>query len=155
MPTSNPVKWSAYAAVSTAMFAAADLKNLATAAGKLSTLAAIDNTAGHQYAWIDLLIDLATAATAGGYAELWWIHAPDGSTYESGADAVFPARPADVIAPVRSTTDDSQRVTVGPVLFPQGLFKPLFRNSSGQSTTNTDSLTQVWFRAFDDEIVTP
>ena len=150
---SNLIKWSAYASTATAMFATTDLKNLATAAGKLSGTA-IDNTAGHQYAYIDLLIDLATAATAGGYVGLWFIKAVDGSTYESGADAVFPARPPDVLIPVRSTTDDSQRVTVGPVLWPQGLFKPLFQNSTGQTTTNTDNLTQVWFRAFDDDLVT-
>lgn len=151
---SNLIKWSAYAATKAALFAAADLKNLATTAGKLSTAGQIDNTAGYQYADIELLIDLATAATAGGYVELWWIKEVDGSTAESGADAVFPARPADGIIPVRSTTDDSQRVTVGPVTWPQGVFTPLFRNSTGQTTTNTDSLTQVYYRAYSDDLVT-
>jgi hypothetical protein len=150
----NPAKWSAYTQTATAMFAAADLKNLANAAGKLSGTA-INNVAGDQYAYIDLLIDLATAATAGGFVSLWFVLALNGSDYESGADAVFPARPADVIIPVRSTTDDSQRVTVGPVLLPNGLFKPLFQNNTGQTTTNTDSLTQVWFRSFNDNMVTP
>ena len=150
----NPSKWSAYAATKTALFAAADLKNLATTAGKLSTASAIDNTAGHQFADLELLIDLATAATAGGLIELWFIKALDGTNYESGADAVFPARSADVIIPVRSTTDDSQVVTVGPVIWPQGLFKVLFRNSTGQTTTDTDSLTQVYYRPYNDNLVT-
>ena len=149
-----PVKWSAYSATKAALFAAADLKNLATTAGKLSTASAIDNTAGHQYADLELLIDLATAAAEGGYVELWFLAALDGSNYESGADAVFPARPADVIIPVRSTTDDSQVVTVKRIVWPQGLFKCLFRNSTGQTTTNTDSLTQVYYRAYDDNLVT-
>lgn len=150
----NPIQWSEYAAAATAMFAAADLKNLATNTGKLSGTA-IDNVAGPQYAYIDLLIDLATAAVAGGYVSLWWIKAMDGSNYESGADAVFPERPADVVIAVRSTTDDSQRVTVGPVQWPNALFKPLFKNNTGQTTTNTDNLTQVWFRPFNDNLVTP
>ena len=143
--------WSAYTATKAEIFAAAELKNIVTTAGTLSD-SAIDNTAGSQYADIELLIDLATAATAGGYVELWFIKAIDGSNYESGADAVFPARPADVIISVRSTTDDSQVVTVGPVLWPQGLFKVLFRNSTGQTTTNTNSLTQVYYRALNENL---
>jgi hypothetical protein len=67
---------------------------------------------------------------------------------------VFPARPADVIIPVLSSTTDSQVVTVGPILWPQGLFKVLFRNSTGQTTTNTNSLTLVRYRAFSDNLVT-
>lgn len=149
----NPVQWSAYGTTKTALFATTDLKNLTTASGKLSTASAIDNTAGSQYAYIELLIDLATAATAGGYVSLWFIKATDGSNYESGADAVFPARPADVVIPVRNTTDDSQVVAVGPVMWPQGLFKVLFQNNTGQTTTNTDSLTQVYYRPFNDNVV--
>ena len=149
----NPVKWSAYAASKAAIFATTELKNIVTTAGAI-TATPVDNTAGHQYAYLEMLIDLATAATAGGYVELWFIKAIDGSNYESGSASVFPARPADVILPVRSTTDDSQIVTVGPILWPQGLFKVVFRNSTGQTTTNTDSLTQVSFRAFNDNVVT-
>lgn len=148
----NHIHWSAYAASKAEIFGAAELKNLATTAGALSD-SAIDNTAGEQYAYLELLIDLATAATAGGYVELWFIHAIDGSSYESAADAVFPARPADVVIPVRSTTDDSQVVTVGPIPWPQGVFKVLFRNATGQTTTNTDSLTLVRYRAFSDNLV--
>lgn len=150
---SNLTKWSAYGAAKAEIFAAAELKNIVTTAGTLSD-SAIDNTVGHQFADIELLIDLATPATAGGYVELWFIKAIDGSNYESGADAVFPARPADVVIPVRSTTDDSQVVTVGPVLWPQGVFKVLFRNSTGQTTTNADSLTLVRYRAYSNDLVT-
>lgn len=149
----SPTKWSAYTATKAEIFAAAELKNIATTAGMLADTAT-DNTAGDQYAYLELLIDLATAATAGGYVELWWIKSIDGTNYESGADAVFSARPADVIIPVRSTTDDSQVVTVGPVMWPQGLFKVLFRNSTGQTTTNTDSLTLLRYRSFNDNLVT-
>lgn len=150
----NPLNWSAYTQTKTALFAAADLKNIATTAGKLSTASAIDNTGGDTLADIELLIDLATAATAGGYVALWFIKAVDATNYESGADAVFPARPPDVIIPVRSTTDDSQRVTVAGCQWPQGLFKVLFQNNTGQTTTNTDSLTQVYYRSYNPVVVT-
>jgi hypothetical protein len=152
--TDNPANWSAYTQTKTALFAAADLKNIANAAGKLSSASAIDNTGGDQLADLELLIDLATAASAGSHVALWFIRALDGSNYESGADAVFPARPPDVIIPVRSTTDDSQVVTVAGVLWPQGLFKVLFQNGTGQTTTNTDSLTQVYYRSYNPVIVT-
>jgi hypothetical protein len=149
----NPVKWSAYSAVKAAMFAAAGLKNIATTAGAISA-SAIDNTAGDQWADLELLIDLATAASAGGYVSIWWIMALDGSNYESGSATVFPARSPDVIIPVRSTTDDSQVVTVTRVPFPQGLFKVVFQNNTGQTTTNTDSLTQLSYRSYNDNLVT-
>jgi hypothetical protein len=150
---SNLTKWSAYGATKAALFAAGGLKNIANNAGAISA-SAVDNTAGYQYADLELLIDLATAATAGGYTEWWFIKAIDGSNYESGSATVFPARPADVIIPVRSTTDDSQVVSVGPIFWPQGLFKIVFRNTTGQTTTNTDNLTQLYFRAYSDDLVT-
>ena len=149
----NPVKWSEYAANKTAIFAVAELKNIATTAGAI-TATRIENTAGDQYADLELLIDLATAATAGGYIELWFIKAVNGTNYESGSATVFPARPADVIIPVRATTDDSQVVAVGPIRWPQGLFMVVFRNSTGQTTTNTNSLTQVSYRPYNDNLVT-
>jgi hypothetical protein len=149
-----PTKWSGYTAAKTALFATGGLKNVATTAGAIST-SAIDNTAGDQYAYLELLIDLATAATAGGYVALWFVKAIDGSNYESGSATVFPARPADVYIPVRSTTDDSQVVTVGPIAWPQGLFKVVFQNNTGQTTTNTDALTQLYFRSFNDLAVVP
>ena len=149
----NPQKWSAYAQTKTAIFAAADLKNIATDAGKLSTATAIDNSAGDQLADLELLIDLATAASAGGHVAIWFIRALDGTNYESGADAVFPARPPDVVIAVRSTTDDSQVVTVPAVTWPQGKFKCLFKNLTGQTTTNTDSLTQLYYRSYNHNLV--
>jgi len=150
----NPQKWSAYTATKAALFAVSDLKNLTDGSGKLSTASAIDNAAGDQLADLELLIDLATAATAGGYVSIWFIRALDASNYESGADAVFPARAPDVIIPVRSTTDDSQVVTIPGICWPQGLFKVLFRNNTGQTTTNTDSLTQLYYRSYNNNIVT-
>ena len=154
MATNNPAKWSAYSAAKAALFAAGGLKNLATAAGAI-TATPVDNTAGDQYADLELLIDLATAATALGVVSLWFIHALDGANYESGSATVFPARPPDVSIPVRSTTDDSQVCFAGPVLWPQGKFHVLFQNSTGQTTTNTDNLTQVSFRSYNDNAVIP
>jgi hypothetical protein len=149
----NPIHWSAYTATKAALFAAGGLKNIATTAGAIAA-SAVDNTAGDQYADLELLIDLATAATAGGYVEIWWLAQLDGTNPESGSASVFPARPADVIIPVRSTTDDSQVVTVKRIVWPQGKFTPLLRNSTGQTTTNTDSLTQLYYRAYSDNVVT-
>jgi hypothetical protein len=150
----NPTNWSAYTATKAALFATTDLKNIAAGAGELSTASAIDNTAGDTLASLELLIDLATAAATGGYVALWFIRALDGTNYESGADAVFPARPPDVMIPVRSTTDDSQVVTIPAIQWPQGLFKVLFQNNTGQTTTNTDSLTQVSYRSYNQVVVT-
>lgn len=149
----NPAKWSAYTATKAALYAAGGLKNITNGAGAI-TATAVDNTAGDQYADLELLIDLATAATAGGFVALWFIRALDGTNYESGSATVFPARAADVIIPVRSTTDDSQVVTIGPVLWPQGKFHIVFQNNTGQTTTNTDSLTQLSYRSYNDNVVT-
>jgi hypothetical protein len=150
--TNNPAKWSAYSATKAAIFAAGGLKNIATTAGAIS--AAIDNTAGDQYADLELLIDLATAATAGGYVALWFILALDGTNYESGSATVFPARAPDLIILVRSTTDDSQVVAIRRVDWPQGKFTVVFQNDTGQTTTNTDNLTQLSYRSYNDNLVT-
>jgi len=65
MSTLYPDKWSAYTQTKTAIFAVTALKNIANAA--LSAVsAAIDNTAGDEYADLELLIDLATSATGRG-----------------------------------------------------------------------------------------
>jgi hypothetical protein len=151
--TNNPQKWSAYTATKAALYAAGGLKNIATTAGAI-TATAVDNTAGDQYADLELLIDLATAATAGGYVALWFILAIDGTNYESGSATVFPARAPDVIIPVRSTTDDSQVVSIRRVDWPQGKFHVVFQNNTGQTTTNTDNLTQLSYRSYNDNLVT-
>jgi hypothetical protein len=152
MPTHNPDKWSAYTATKAAIFAVGGLKNLATAA--ISAVSgAIDNTAGDTCADLELLIDLATAATAGGYVSIWFIHALDGTNYEA-IESATPARAADVIIPVRSTTTDSQVCFCGPILWPQGKFTVLIQNNTGQTTTNTDSLTQLYYRSYNPGIVT-
>jgi hypothetical protein len=148
-----PSKWSAYIAAKAAIFAAGGLKNIATTAGAIS--GAIDNTAGDQLADLELLIDLATAATVGGYVSLWFIKTIDGTNYESGSATVFPARAPDVIIPVRSTTDDSQVVAIGPILWPQGKFTVVFQNNTGQTTTNTDNLTQLSYRSYNSNMVAP
>jgi hypothetical protein len=86
---------------------------------------------------------------------IWWVKALDGTNYESiVSGSITPARPADVIIPVVSQTGDSQVVTVGPVRWPQGLFKVLFQNNTGQTMTNTNSLSQLSFRSYNDNLVT-
>ena len=143
----NPIKWSGYTAAKAALFAAAGLKNIETAAGAI-TASPVDNTAGDQFADLELLINLATAALPNGYVSLWFIRALDGTNYESGSASVFPTRPPDVVIPVRATTDDSQVVTIGQVTWPQGKFHVVFQNNTGQTTTNTDNLTQLSYRSY-------
>jgi hypothetical protein len=151
----NPAKWSAYTAVKAALFAAGGLKNVATTAFAVSANA-VDNTAGDTYADLELLIDLATAAAANATVSLWFVKALDGSNYESiVSGSITPARAADLVIPVVSQAGDSQVVTLSQVLWPQGLFKVLFQNNTGQTTTNTDNLTQLYFRSYNDNVVTP
>jgi hypothetical protein len=148
---SNLTKWSAYGTY-TELIATASLKNIATTAAVLGS--EVDNTAGYQYADLTLLIDLATAATAGGYVSLWFVRAVDGTNYETWDASNIPPRPADVVIPVRSNAADSQATFVGPVLWPQGKFKCLFQNNTGQTTTNTDNLNKLYFRAYSDDLIT-
>lgn len=147
----NPVKWSAYDATLAALFSASELKNLANAASVFGATA-VSNAAGSQYADIELLFNTGSAVSAGGYVAIWFVRAIDGSNYEDGASAT-PARPPDLVIPLRAASG-SQKVAMGAVLWPQGTFKVLFQNNSGQTTTNTDSLTQLSFRAYNDNLVT-
>lgn len=149
---SNLTKWSAYGSTKTAVNAASEFKNIANAAGAI-TASAIDNTAGYPLADLELLFNVGTAASAGAYAEFWFIIALDGSTYEDGSATVFPARQADVVVPLRAVSG-SQTATVKRITWPQGLFKTVFRNQSGQTTTNTDSLTMLYYRAYTPDLIT-
>jgi hypothetical protein len=154
MATNNPVKWSAYTAAKAALFAAGGLKNLANAAFAISA-SAVDNSAGDQYADLEMLADIATQSTAGGYFSVWFVSALDGSNYESiVSGSITPARSPDVIIPIVSQTGDSQVVTIKRVCWPQGVFKTLVQNNTGQTTTNTDNLTQLSFRSYNDNLVT-
>lgn len=147
----NPIKWSAYGTY-TELIATASLQNIANAGAALG--GEIDNTAGDQYADITLLIDLATAATAGGYVSLWFVRAVDGTNYETWDASNIPPRPADVVIPVRSSATDSQFTYVGPVMWPQGKFKCLLQNNTGQTMTNTVNLNKLYYRAYSDNLVT-
>lgn len=148
----NPLGWSAYSQTKTAIFSASEIKNVANAA-IVTGATAIDNTAGDTLMDLELLIDLATAATAGGYVAIWWLRALNGTDYEN-IESATPARAPDVIIPVRVTTTDSQVATVGMVPMPQGLFKVVFQNNTGQTTTNTDNLNQLYYRSYNPVIVT-
>jgi hypothetical protein len=149
---SNLTKWSAYGTTKTAINAAAEFKNIATTAGAI-TANGLDNTAGYPLADIELLFNTGSAVSSGGYAEFWFISSVDGTNYEDGSASVFPARPADVYVPLRAVSG-SQTVTLKRVTLPQGLFKTVFRNSSGQTTTNTDSLTMLYYRPYTPDLIT-
>lgn len=149
---SNLTKWSSYGTTKTAINAASEFKNITTGNGAI-TSSAIDNTAGYPLADMEFLFETAGTVSAGGYGEFWFVLASDGSTYEDGSGSVFPARNADLVVPLRAVSG-SQRVTIKRVTFPQGLFKTIFKNNSGQTTTNTDSLTMLYYRTYTPDLIT-
>ncbi|HOQ61080.1 MAG TPA: hypothetical protein PKZ08_10700 [Vicinamibacterales bacterium] len=148
----NPTKWSALG-THTELIATASLKNLANGAGVLG--AEVDNSVGSQYAYVELSCKGASAFSAGGYVGIWLVHAVDGTNYEDGSATgpVTPARPADIVIPVRATTAQ-QRQVVGPVLWPPGKFKALLVNATGQAFTNADNENTLYYRTFNDNLVT-
>lgn len=147
----NPVKWSALGTVVHALtgVATTGLRNMAAAALILG--AEIDNSAGSQYALFDFKVKGADTFHAGDYFSFWFIKAPDGTNYEDGA--VAPARPADVVIPVR-LVNTQQRIAVGPVGLPPGKFKVLAQNNTNHLTTDVDNETLLDLYMVNDNLVT-
>jgi hypothetical protein len=131
--------------------ASPSLKNLANDAQKLGS--EIDNASSlDQYGVFELQIRGSAAFTTGGYVELHFIPAADGSNYSDGDDTTAP--PASCLAgtfPVRAV-DTQQRVTLWGVVLPPLKFKPLLVNHTGQSLTNTDDENVLRFGAYNDEV---
>jgi hypothetical protein len=98
------------------------------------------------------------AAVASGYFNIWLIRSLNGSDFENAtghstaASAVVPARPADVMIPVRAVT--TQQVVVSPpFLIPPQDYKVFVQNKLGTTTTNsTGSENQLFMLTFNDEV---
>lgn len=134
------IRWMPLSAVSNIILGAGvapTLKALANGSGKIS--GAIDNSANvFQWLNLSLLVRGAAAFTSGGTVDVWIITALDGTNYEDGADAVFPARAPDGYFFLRAV-DTAQRIEMPLIAVPPCKFKVLVRNSGGQAFTNTDA----------------
>lgn len=155
MSTDNPVQWSALGGSQTGCPSTSGLKNLG--AGNHALGAEIDNSAGYQYAYVDLYVRGADVFHAGDYVSVWFLKAVDGTNYEDGAagtPGTTPARAADVVFPVRLVSTQ-QRITLGPVLLPGCKFKCLVQNNTNHGFTNTDNENVLVLFGVNDKTVTP
>jgi hypothetical protein len=81
---------------------------------------------------VELVVSFGTAPTVGTGISVWWLQKPDGTNAEDGGTSVTPARPPDVVVPVRAVTG-AQRIVVDAGI-PPGPFRPLLRNEgTGQA----------------------
>lgn len=108
-----------------------------------------DNTqgqAGDGYTLCDVEVyvdSFGGNVTAGGAVLVWFLAAPDGTNYEDGGAGVTPARPADVVLPLRSGISTAQRVSRRAWL-PWGKLKPLVRNdATGQAMASSGNTLKV------------
>lgn len=128
----------------------ANLQNLANASNVLAATA-FNNNNSAVYAMFTFSVRGASAFSAGGYMGLWFVKSADGSTYEDGDYNVTPARPVDVVCPVRAVSTQ-QVINIGPVVIPDGSFKPLFTNQGGQALTNTSGENTLAMATFTDQV---
>src|SRR5947209_4516094 len=107
-----------YVIGSIATLMSTELNSLATSSGLTAgaiSSGAFNNTAGSTgdgYVLGELELVLAAPAgtlTAGTAAYVWFLRDPDGTNYEDGGASTIPARPADVIVPVRAVST-AQRI---------------------------------------------
>jgi hypothetical protein len=93
--------------------------------------AAYSAGAGYIMAEVELVATFGTAPAANTGCSVWFLEQPN-ATYEDGSATVTPARPPDVVMPLRPVTT-AQRVT-RRCLIPPGTFKALLLNDgSGQT----------------------
>ena len=146
----NAVKWTTYGTY-TAAFGASDLKNIATGARVLGS--EIDNATGKNR-WMDLVADAdyATNPSAGGYMAVYLIPCIDGTNYADGSASVVPQASLLIATFALRATTDGQRLAATRILIPPCKFKLLWENQGGQTTTNTDALTMISYRMYNEEL---
>lgn len=153
----NPIKWSALGTFATLIAGAASaptLKNLANAARVLGN--EVDPTgAANRFplALVQLKVRCAVAPTGSPFVSLYFLTAADGTQYEDGDSSTTPARPADLVLPVR-LVNTQQFIQLKNVLLPPSPFKPLVINSTGQALTNTDNENILSYRPYTEDLVT-
>ncbi len=146
----NAVKWTTYGTY-TAAFDAGALKNQANAAYVLGN--EIDNATGKNR-WMDLVADAdyATNPSSGGYIAVYLIPCIDGTNYADGSGSVVPQASLLIATFALRATTDGQRLAATRILIPPCKFKLLWENQGGQTTTNTDSLTMISYRMYNEEL---
>lgn len=149
----NAIKYGALGSYTTAIAGAGvapTLKNLSSAARKLGN--AIDLTASGsrnlEANW-DLLVRGASAFSATGAIELYFVKSIDGTNYENGDDSTDPPPSAlvGIFYPRAVTT--AQRISIARIPLPNCIFKPFIYNKGGQAFTNTDNENVLSYRAYD------
>ena len=118
----------------------ANLQNIASGSGILGTSAfsnVVGDAAGQGFPWALAHLHLSSmAVSSGGYAEIWFLPASDGSTYSQGSASAFPVQLEwyKVFAPIAQTAVVD---LIGVVRLPIcALIKCLFKGTLGASTPN-------------------
>jgi acyl-coenzyme A thioesterase PaaI-like protein len=114
------------------------LANNALAIGTAYTM----SPAGYLLAEVELVATYGVAPTANTGVSVWFLRAIDAANYEDGDASTTPARPPDVVLPVRAVTS-AQRVTRRCVV-PPGTWKPLLKNDgTGQTMAASGNTLKV------------
>jgi hypothetical protein len=96
------------------------------------------------YEWGRYELNLGAPAgtlTAGTAAYVWFLGTVDGTNYEDGSATVIPARPADLVLPVRAVST-AQRISVVAPLPPGNWFALLSQNT-GQAWNASGNTLKV------------
>jgi len=163
----NLIKWNVDSTTKVNVFpgaasdSASDMPGMVTAKAALS--GTIENTDGSQYAMLELR-QQTQAATASGYWNVWIIRSLDGTSFEdatgatSGGTPVVPARPADLVVPVRNLSTTQQIIVTPPFLLPPQDYKIFIQSALGTTTTTattstpTDATCSLFITMFNDEV---
>lgn len=126
----------------TVVVTSSNMSGLSTGSLAVSTGTYVNST-GYQYAYAELVMNSTGALASGDYAQAWFLVSADGSNYEdSTGTSIVPARPADVIWPLRAVTNASQRIIMKHVTLPASPFYTLVQNvTSTAFSTATNKIT--------------
>ena len=123
-----------------------ELNSLANAAGAVAG-SAYNNTqgggAGDGYPYAEVELNLGSpGGTVAGSISVYFLLTPDGTNQEDGSSSVQPARPADVVFPLRGVST-AQRLTRKGVVLPPGNWKALLWNASGQALNASGNTLKI------------
>lgn len=138
-------RWTAYDSLVTTYFTSgADLNNLGINANKLGAAINFAAAGADRKIYMDIEVNLASAAFTGNSSIYLWILArTDGTNYEDGGDSLDPARQPDVIIPVIATTA-AHRVFARRVLTTPDHGKILLENRTGVALASSGNTLKYY-----------
>ncbi len=127
---------------SSATLIAGAISSVGGTSGLFNNTAGGGSMGGYPLARFELVLaSPAGTLTASTAAYVWFIGTVDGTNYEDGSASIIPARPPELIIPVRAIST-AQRITI-PGYLPSGNWYVVLSHNTGQTWASSGNTLKV------------